>query len=190
MEREQAMRVISGTARGRKLLSPQGNDTRPTTDRIKETLFNIISPLVPDSVFLDIFGGSGAIGIEALSRGAELAVFVDNSRKAVNLIRENLKLTNLSEKSLVLEADYKKAMQLLSEQNRKFHVIFMDPPYYKDFTLEALELTVKYNLLANEGIIVTELGSKEPLPEVSGLKVYRQKNFGTTTMVFMCGENQ
>ncbi len=184
------MRVISGTARGRKLLSPQGNDTRPTTDRIKETLFNIISPKVPDAVFLDIFGGSGAIGIEALSRGAEFAVFIDNSPKAANLIRENLKLTRLSEKSLVLETDYKKALQLLSEQNRQFGVIFLDPPYYKDFTEEALHLAVKYKLLADDGIIVTELGSKEPLPQVPGLQVYRQKNFGTTTMVFMCGENQ
>ena len=123
------MRVIAGSARSLKLATIDSMDARPTTDRIKETLFNMLSNDIPGCRFLDVFSGSGAIGIEALSRGAAMAVFVENSRKAVECINKNLAFTKLADRAQVLSADAVQAVGMLERQGQAFDVIFMDPPY-------------------------------------------------------------
>ena len=125
------MRVIAGTARSLPLKTPEGMDTRPTTDRIKETLFNMLQTYIPDCVFVDIFSGSGGIGIEALSRGASQAVFVEQNRKAAACIEENLNHTHLREKAVVMSKDVMTALRILEDKKQAFDYIFMDPPYGK-----------------------------------------------------------
>ena len=122
------MRVIAGSARSLKLKTLEGLDTRPTTDRIKETLFNIIGPTIYDSIFLDLFSGSGGIGIEALSRGAKEAVFVENNPKAMRCIKDNLRFTRLESRAATMTADVMNALYRL-EGEKIFDIIFMDPPY-------------------------------------------------------------
>ena len=124
------MRVISGSARSLRLKTIEGNGTRPTTDRIKETLFNMINDRMYDCRFLDLFSGSGAIGIEALSRGAREAVFVENNKKAVSCIKENLKFTKLIDRAQIIERNAESAVAGLSG---RFDVIFMDPPYDNEY---------------------------------------------------------
>ena len=141
------MRVIAGTARSLPLKTPASMDTRPTTDRIKETLFNMLSNDIPGCRFLDVFSGSGAIGIEALSRGAAMAVFVENSRKAVECINKNLAFTKLADRAQVLSADAVQAVGMLERQGQAFDVIFMDPPYGKLLEKQVL------NRLASSGIV-------------------------------------
>ncbi|MGN0376363.1 MAG: 16S rRNA (guanine(966)-N(2))-methyltransferase RsmD, partial [Suilimivivens sp.] len=121
------MRVIAGTARSLKLKTPEGMDTRPTTDRIKETLFNMIQMDIPGSIFVDLFSGSGGIGIEALSRGARHAYFVENAKEAVSCIQENLVFTKFTDRATLLKQDVLSALSLISE--KEADIIFMDPPY-------------------------------------------------------------
>ena len=138
------MRVISGSARGHKLKAPEGLTTRPTTDRIKESLFNIIAGDLYQCKFLDLFSGSGAMGIEALSRGADKAVFVDKDRKSISIINDNLKATRLDNKAQVLNCDVSTAVSKLKSLNEKFDIIFMDPPYGKDYEYDVwIHLTTK-----------------------------------------------
>ena len=132
------MRVIAGSARHLKLKTIEGMGTRPTTDRIKETLFNMLSFYVEDSRFLDLFSGSGGIGIEALSRGAKQAVFVEQNKKAVACIKENLTHTHLSDKAVVMSKDVMTALRLLEDEKQTFDYIFMDPPYGKLLEKEAV----------------------------------------------------
>ena len=132
------MRVIAGTARHLKLKTIEGINTRPTTDRIKETLFNMLSYDVEGSRFLDLFSGSGAIGIEALSRGARAAVFVENNRKAARCIRENLEHTHLAERAVLMEENVMYALKRLDKKGEAFSFIFMDPPYGKLLEKEVL----------------------------------------------------
>ena len=123
------MRVIAGKARRIQLKTAPGMGTRPTTDRIKETLFNILQPDLYSARFLDLFSGSGAIGIEALSRGCEMAVFVENNSAAVECIRDNLKCTKLSEDAVIMQKDVYAAIQQLESEGKCFDIVFMDPPY-------------------------------------------------------------
>ena len=126
------MRVIAGSAKRLLLKTIEGMDTRPTTDRIKETLFNMLQPQIPGCLFLDLFSGSGAIGIEALSRGAKTAVFIENNPKAADCIRENLQRTHLEEGALVMNCDVIAGLKRLEGRNYRFGLIFMDPPYNMD----------------------------------------------------------
>ena len=132
------MRVIAGSARSLKLKTLEGIETRPTTDRIKETLFNMISPQMYDCIFLDLFAGSGGIGIEALSRGAKEAVFVEKNPKAMECVKENLKFTRLEKKGLTLTKDVMNALYQL-EGEKVFDFVFMDPPYNMGFEKRVLE---------------------------------------------------
>ncbi len=131
------MRVIAGTARSLRLKTPAGMDTRPTTDRIKETLFNMLQPYLPGAVFVDLYSGSGGIGIEALSRGARHAYFVDNNRNAVSCITENLRFTGFTDKATVLRQDVLSALPGIHE--KEADVIFMDPPYHSESERQALQ---------------------------------------------------
>lgn len=149
------MRVIAGSARRLKLKTLSGMDTRPTQDIIKETLFNVIQMRVPGSRFLDLYAGSGAIGIEALSRGAVEAVFVDNNRKAVDVIKENLEHTGLSDRADVLTADAMIALSQL-EKSRSFDIIHMDPPYEKGLEQNVLQFLKESSLLSEDALIILE----------------------------------
>ena len=132
------MRVIAGTRRSMPLKAPVGMDTRPTQDRTKETLFNVLQNEIPGAEFLDLFAGSGAIGIEALSRGAAKAVFVDNSKEALSCIRQNLEKTHLADMAIVIGQDCAGAIHALDAKKMHFDIIFMDPPYQLNAEKEVL----------------------------------------------------
>ncbi len=147
------MRVISGKSRGTSLYSLEGNHTRPTTDRVKESMFSIINFHIPDSIVLDLFAGSGALGIEALSRGAKKCWFVENSRAAADIVKKNIEKTNLGENALLKVVDYK---AFLNSVDEKFDVILLDPPYNKKMCDEAMKIIYERNLLSDDGIIMCE----------------------------------
>jgi len=179
------MRVISGCARGLRLKSPSGLDTRPTIDRIKESLFNIIANDLYDINFLDLYSGSGSIGIEALSRGTEKAVFVDFSRESVGAIIENLKFTRLFEKAEVLKSDVLDAVFRLGREKRKFDIIFMDPPYKKGLVEVTLKAVFDADILAENGFVIAEQSAEEKDILVDGFEVFRIKNYNKIKMTFI-----
>ena len=180
------MRVIAGSARSLRLKTLDGMDTRPTTDRIKETLFNIINPSVYNSIFLDLFSGSGGIGIEALSRGAREAVFVENNPKAMACVRDNLKFTRLESKALAITADVKDALNRL-EGEKVFDFIFMDPPYDRGLERRVLEYLSDSQLVYEETVIIVEASGDTDFTYVEdlGLTVVREKIYKTNKHVFI-----
>ncbi|MBO4939010.1 MAG: 16S rRNA (guanine(966)-N(2))-methyltransferase RsmD [Oscillospiraceae bacterium] len=155
------MRVITGKARGIQLKTPDGMLTRPTTDRVKEALFSIINFDIPMADVLDLFGGTGQLGIEALSRGAKSAVFVDQRDDACRLIRENLRRTKLEQDAKVVRSDY---LDYLKRCREKFGIIFLDPPYAEVFLENALKCITEIDILQSGGIIVTERPLGKELP--------------------------
>lgn len=181
------MRVISGTARGKKLVSLEGMNTRPTLDRVKEALFNILQFDISDKEVLDLFAGSGAIGIEAISRGAKLSTFCDNSDEAIKIIKTNVKNTRSEEKAIILNKDYIDALDYLAKKNKKFDIIFLDPPYKTDFAENAINKIIKVNLLSNDGIIILETDDieKENKIEMDGIEVFDQRKYGRVRLIFI-----
>ncbi len=155
------MRVITGKARGVVLKTPDGMKTRPTADRVKEALFSIIQFDIPTAKVLDLFGGTGQLGIEALSRGATRAVFVDAGEDACRLIRENLRRTRLESSAMVIRSDY---LQFLKTNKESFDIIFLDPPYAEVFLENALKMITEIDILQSGGIIVTERPLGKDLP--------------------------
>jgi 16S rRNA (guanine(966)-N(2))-methyltransferase RsmD len=150
------MRVIAGSARRLLLKTPAGMNTRPTTDRIKETLFNMLQRELGGKVFLDLFAGSGGIGIEALSRGAKHACFADSSREAIACVKENLTHTKLSDRATVYAMDAGAALTRMSAEKRKFDIVFLDPPYGKGLELAALSAMRRYGLLTEDATVIVE----------------------------------
>lgn len=179
------MRVIAGTAKGHKLKAPKGMDTRPTTDKIKETLFNIISQDIYDSNFLDLYSGTGAIGIEALSRGAKKAVFVDKSHICKMIIEDNLIHTKLKDKGIIYQIDVSKGLDILKEKDEKFDIIFMDPPYWDNNIEKILEKIVRLNLISPIGYIIVEHSSEKDIQNLYRLQIWKEKVFKTTRMTFL-----
>lgn len=179
------MRVIAGKAKGHKLQTAEGLETRPTTDRIKETLFNMMAFDLPMAEFLDLFSGSGAIGIEALSRGAKRAVFVEQSAVCGKIIRENLLHTGLAENAELMETDVLAALAKLIEREAQFDMIFLDPPYKAGLLEPVLEKIVAGGLLKKDGYIIAEYGAKNPPAPVQGLTVVREKKYKTTEICFL-----
>ncbi|MBQ2614994.1 MAG: 16S rRNA (guanine(966)-N(2))-methyltransferase RsmD [Clostridia bacterium] len=176
------MRVISGLRRGLKLNAPQGVHTRPTTDRVKESVFNIIQFSFPAERVLDLFAGSGALGIEALSRGAKHCVFVDADMAAFRLVKENLRLARFEEQATVLN---QQAERFLSSCNEGFDVIFLDPPYNQGFLKPILDTIVEKSLLNEDGILVieTELGGEEIPPTPFSVK--KSVAYGKTVITIL-----
>lgn len=155
------MRVIAGTARGVQLKTPEGMQTRPTIDRVKEALFSIIHFDIPGAKVLDLFGGTGQLGIEALSRGAASATFVDQSDAACKLIKENLRRTKFDQKGRVVRGDY---LEYLSRCREQYDIIFLDPPYAEVFLENALKRITEIDILQSGGIIVAERPLGKELP--------------------------
>lgn len=178
------MRVISGSARSLRLKTIEGNGTRPTTDRIKETLFNMINDRMYDCRFLDLFSGSGAIGIEALSRGAREAVFVENNIKAVSCIKENLKFTKLIDRAQIIERNAESAVAGLSG---RFDVIFMDPPYDNEYEKKILELISKSDIADRDTLIIVEasLDTKMDYLNEYGYDIVKEKTYKTNKHIFI-----
>ena len=174
------MRVITGKARGINLKTPDGLATRPTTDRVKEALFSIIQFDIPGSRVLDLFGGSGQLGIEALSRDAHSCVFIDEREAACRLIRENLKRTKLEAQAKVLRSDY---LSYLASCHEMFDIILLDPPYAEIFLENALKMITEIDILQSGGIIVTERPLGKELPwDFPGYSRSRDYKYGNTLL--------
>ena len=186
METESEMRVIAGKARRLNLKTVPGMDTRPTTDRIKETLFNILQPQLLDCRFLDLFSGSGGIGIEALSRGASYSVFVEKNPKACSCIRENLSFTKLAENGKLLNMDVLQALRSL-EGKGVFDIIFMDPPYNQELERQVLEYLCDSTVADENTLIIVEadLHTDFAYLESLGYRQLRSKEYKTNKHVFL-----
>ena len=175
------MRVITGKAKGIALKTPDGMLTRPTSDRVKEALFSIIQFDVPGAKVLDLFGGTGQLGIEALSRGASSAVFVDEREAACSLIRENLRRTKFENEGKVIRSDY---LSYLKRCREKFHIILLDPPYAEVFLENSLKMITEIDILETGGIIVAECPLGKELPwEFSGFTRSRDYKYGKTLLI-------
>lgn len=184
------MRIISGTARGTKLYTLEGDNTRPTLDRVKEPLFSIIQNKIKDSIVLDLFSGSGALALEALSRGAKKAILCDNSFKAIEVIKKNIEKTHFEQKAKLLCMDYKKC---LNKINEKIDLIFLDPPYEANIAVKSLEIIINNNLLSEDGLMVLETDDeKRELEQIKNLKnninVYDLRTYGRVKLIFLNGE--
>lgn len=181
------MRVIAGKVRRMSLIAPEGNSVRPTTDRIKETLFNILQNYIAGSSFLDLYSGSGGIGIEALSRGAEEVVMVDKSKESLRCIEYNLKHTRLSEDAEVLPMDALQAIRNLSKRGKYFDIVFMDPPYEQELELQTLEALAGSGIIDGDSMVIVE-SSLRTDPEdfnMYGFSVARIKRYKTNQHIFL-----
>ena len=183
------VRVISGSARGLKLNTPGDDRVRPTTDRVKESMFNIIQDWVYDSQVLDLFAGSGALGIEALSRGASQAVFCDNSLDSIKIIKSNIEKARVVDRSQIVSGDFKRCLRDMEAKNQSFDMIFVDPPYYKGLFEEVLDTIRSCKILKKDGIVIVEHDAKKPIGQVEGLEVYKEKKYGITMLTFYCLED-
>lgn len=179
------MRVIAGSARRLLLKTPEGLDTRPTTDRIKETLFNMLMPYLPDAVFLDLFSGSGGIGIEALSRGARKAYFIENNQKAIACITENIEHTHMADKAVLLRQDVFAALR--GSIRDTADIIFLDPPYHQQYDRRVLELLQNASFVNDNTLIIVEaaLDTSFAYVEELGFTVTKEKQYKTNQHVFM-----
>lgn len=174
------MRIISGRARGTKLLAPDGIDTRPTLDRVREAIFSMLMGLVEEAFVLDLFAGSGAMGLEALSRGADYADFVDISQDACRCVEKNIEKTRFLN-CKITKADFKFFLQTCA---KSYDIIFLDPPYASEYYTSALELIKKNNLLSADGVIVAECDSAYDF-ESCGFEIYRQRKYGKAAVYIL-----
>lgn len=184
---ERDMRVIAGKARRLPLIAPDGKDTRPTTDRIKETLFNIIQDEVPGCRFLDLFSGSGAIGIEALSRGAKEAYLVEFGREPLKCIWANLEKTRLTEEAVVLPIEVTYAISKLEKMGKQFDIVYADPPYKKEFEPKIVELLAHSGIVRKDTLVILEssLGTAVNYVDEEFFEIVRIKEYKTNQHVFL-----
>lgn len=173
------MRIIAGKAGGLKLKSLKGRDVRPTLDRVKESMFNIIAFYLPGAQVLDLFSGFGSLGIEALSRGSETADFVEVNKSHLKIIEDNLKKARLFDQAELFNQD---VYLYLKNCSRKYDLIFMDPPYEKDMTAEAVKLIVDNHLLKENGLIISEKSAAEEAEEFDGLTIIKNKIYGNSLL--------
>ncbi len=179
------MRVISGKAKGHILKAPKGLNTRPTADRVKESIFNIIQTKLNNSTVIDLFAGSGSLGIEALSRNASRTYFIDNNKNSIQSIKENLKKTGLINNSEIIQIDALNGIIRLSEHEIKANIIFLDPPYSKGLIELTLEAISYYDILQLDGIVIVEYSIKDKVSNnVHKLKKYRTNRYGDVAISF------
>ena len=181
------MRVISGTARGTKLYSLEGNVTRPTLDRVKESLFNIIGMQIRGATVLDLFSGSGAIGIEAASRGAKEVTLCDKSKDAINIINRNIEKTRLQDNTIVSNLDYKETLKSIK---KKYDIIYVDPPYDTKLAYEAVKEILLRDRLKEDGIIIIETDDEDRIEkELDELRdkidIYDKRKYGRASLIFI-----
>jgi 16S rRNA (guanine966-N2)-methyltransferase len=179
------MRVISGTHGGRRLRSVEGRAVRPTSDRLRETLFNILTPVVSGARFLDVCAGSGAVGIEALSRGASHSTFIDRSRRACSIIAQNLESLGLEEEATILNRNAVNALDRLEEEAAVFDLVFIDPPYESEIYSAVMRTLGRGAVLSGEAIVVVEHRLKlPPEPDFGRLRAYREVKQGESALAF------
>jgi 16S rRNA (guanine(966)-N(2))-methyltransferase RsmD len=177
------MRVIAGIAKGRRLKSPRTEGTRPILDRVKVALFDILGSVVDGATFLDLFAGTGSVGIEALSRGATKAIFIDHSVEAVKVINENLALTGLRQHSEVLRKDAFKFLEQVKGQ--KFDIIYIAPPQWQGLIPAALQAIDRTSLISDKGLAITQQHPKEAIPvDLTSLHVAMERKYGDTLLTF------
>ena len=182
------MRIISGTARGLKLETLDGVMTRPTLDRVKEPLFSIIQTKIPGANVLDLFSGSGALGLEAVSRGAEKAVLCDSYYQAISIIKKNIEKARFQEKVMLVHCDYQKCIEILQKQKECFDIIFLDPPYKKNIAVNAINKILQNDLLKDDGIIIIEtdeLDRELKQLEVLPIHVINTRKYGRVQLIFL-----
>ena len=182
------MRVIAGKYKGRTLFSPKDETVRPTTDRIKENIFNLIQFRVAGARFLDLFGGSGAMSIEALSRGAARVVTVDSSRESVALIKRNFMKVGVGKEGQVVDKDYAAALSML--RGEIFDLIFLDPPYRASYYEDILEKISENGILAEEGSVIFEHATERELTLPKGWRVTDHRKYGSVTIDFLSTEKE
>ena len=179
------MRVVAGEAKGRRLKAPSGDRIRPTADRVKESLFEVIGERVRDARVLDLFAGTGNLGIEALSRGARSALFVDADRSAVRLIVQNLNRTRLEERAETWKSDARSALERLKKSGSRFDIVLLDPPYEYDSLESILSQLYRYRLLSPGGLLVIEHDRRTDLPQRTGsVQLCDRRRFGDTMISF------
>ena len=182
------MRIISGSMRGTKLFTLEGLNTRPTLDRVKEALFNILNFELPDSNVLDLFAGCGALSLEALSRGAKKAVLCDNSNEAINVIKKNIEKTRTQDKVEVYKMHYEKVLEKMKNEKQKADIVFLDPPYDSDFAEDAAKKIIQFDLLEESGIIIIETDKLEKvLSNIDNelLQIYDTRKYGRVSLIFL-----
>lgn len=174
------MRVIAGTAGGLKLITRDSEETKPTLDRVKEAMFSMLTPYLNGAVVLDLFSGSGALGIEALSRGAAQCVFCDKNKACCDIIGKNLENTKLSHNASVLQGDFGEILRSLQRKGMLFDVILLDPPYNRGLEQQAMQTVSKYGLCSPDCITVCEHAFQDKMPEQSGaFYLVKEKKYGT-----------
>lgn len=180
--KEDNMRIISGTNKGKKLYAPEGMTVRPTSDKIKEAIFNILGYIDEDSDVLDLFAGSGNVGIEFLARGARSCIFVDASNKSLGFVKKNLELCNFKDRARVVQSDYEKAIANLGARGEKFDYIFADPPYDLDCGANIAKKVFEHNILNQGGILIIETDKSEIVIDKLDIDVlkYKEKIYGRT----------
>jgi 16S rRNA (guanine966-N2)-methyltransferase len=185
------MRIISGTSKGRKLITPRNHSLRPTSDRVKESIFNTLQSKIEGKVVLDLFAGTGNLGIEALSRGAKKTVFVEKGRQALRLIQRNLNLLGLKERSEIFPKDANLAIGILKQKGESFDLILMDPPYEKGLIQKTLTRLNSDQIFHKDSILVVEHNRRESLPRtLDGWNLIRQRRIGETVISFLTPQGE
>lgn len=179
------MRIIAGKARGRKLIPPATMETRPTLDRVKEAMFSIIQGYIPEAVAVDVFAGTGSLGLEAASRGAKEVYLIDKSNVTFPLLKQNIENLKFQDFCTPLNMDSYDALKMLSKKGINFDVIFIDPPYCKEMIPEAIKIIRENNMLKENGIIVTKIDSIEEIYDgYEDIKLLQSRKYGNTTVCF------
>lgn len=179
------MRIIAGKARGRKLLSPENYETRPTLDRVKEAMFSIVQGYVPNGIVLDLFAGTGSLGLEAASRGAKEVHLIDKGAQTYPILKKNVENLKFVDNCFTYNMDSYAVLKTLAKKDKIFDLIFIDPPYCKEMIPEALNIIYENKMLDEDGIIVTKIDSMEEIYEgYKELVLVRSKKYGNTTVCF------
>lgn len=182
------MRIISGTARGTKLFTLEGLDTRPTLDRVKEPLFNIINFDLEDAVVLDLFAGSGALGLEAISRGAKKVFLCEKNRNAANIVEKNIEKTKFQDQAILIRNDFEKAISFIEQLNEKIDVVFIDPPYKTNLIKKSLEKILDSDILNDDFIIIAETDEPERILKdinILNINVFDTRKYGRVSLIFL-----
>lgn len=185
------MRIISGKARGTKLYTLEGENTRPTLDRVKESIFNIIQEKIEGTTILDLFSGSGSIGLEFLSRGAEKAVLCDKSKEAVDIIKKNIQKTHMEKITQVFNTDFETCLEKL--KNEQFDIIYLDPPYATDYILKALKRIIQFKIAKSDSLIIVETDDEKRIEEEIknlDIEIVDKRKYGRATIIFVSLKNK
>lgn len=182
------MRIISGIARGTKLYTLEGTNTRPTLDRVKEPLFNILNFKLQDAIVLDLFAGSGALGLEAISRGASRAIFGECNRNAANVVEKNIEKTRFQDKSILIRNDFEKVLKQIANDKIKVDVVFLDPPYETDLVRKALDQIIDLDILNEDAVLVIETDEPQRIQKELdniNINILDVRKYGRVSLIFI-----